>query len=136
MQLYTKILIGMGVGALLGAVLGPNSSILPQDAVKLRGNPSVFDKPGGQVLREAKNIDTARIVGEQPMGSISWLQVRWSYSPPQALALANKGISVKATVPYQGWVRTGSAQVTRFAPIGQTIIDWTEWIGRLFLALI
>ena len=29
MQLYTKILIGMGVGVALGFVVGPNSSLLP-----------------------------------------------------------------------------------------------------------
>ena len=35
MQLYTKILIGMAVGVVLGFVIGPNTPLLNHDGVKL-----------------------------------------------------------------------------------------------------
>ena len=37
MQLYTKILIAMVLGAVLGFLVGPNSGLLPQDGVRLDG---------------------------------------------------------------------------------------------------
>ena len=47
MQLYTKILIGMLVGIVLGFLLGPNSSLLPQDGIDLRSGVKVYVTPGG-----------------------------------------------------------------------------------------
>lgn len=41
MQVYTKILIGMAVGAVVGLTLGPNSSLLEHDRYKLRDSSTV-----------------------------------------------------------------------------------------------
>ncbi|MEZ4434342.1 MAG: dicarboxylate/amino acid:cation symporter [bacterium] len=41
MQVYTKILIGMAVGAVIGLTLGPNSSLLEHDRYKLRDSSAV-----------------------------------------------------------------------------------------------
>ncbi len=132
MQLYTKILIGMGVGALLGAVIGPNSTILPQDAVTLR-SAKVLSSKNGPMMPEASGLKMAALKDDS---SQDWLHIEWRYTPPQVLALATKGITAKAGHDYEGWVANDGKQATIYAPIGQKIVDWTEWIGRLFLALI
>ena len=49
MQLYTKILIGMAVGALLGVLVGPNSQLLPQTGVLVSGTAQVRQAPGAPV---------------------------------------------------------------------------------------
>jgi Na+/H+-dicarboxylate symporter len=41
MQVYTKILIGMALGAIAGLLLGPNSFVLPQDLYKVSDGASV-----------------------------------------------------------------------------------------------
>ena len=46
MQLYTKILIGMAVGIILGFLVGPNSSLLPQDSVKLSKDAQIVTEVG------------------------------------------------------------------------------------------
>ena len=47
MQLYTKILIGMLVGVVFGLLLGPNSSLLPNDGVRIGADAVVTDAPDG-----------------------------------------------------------------------------------------
>ncbi|CAN0559592.1 unnamed protein product, partial [Laminaria digitata] len=47
MQLYTKILIGMAVGVVLGLLVGPNSSLLPNTGAQLSAKAQVVDRPGG-----------------------------------------------------------------------------------------
>jgi hypothetical protein len=41
MQIYTKILIGMGVGAAIGLVLGPKSPVLEHDTYKIADSAKV-----------------------------------------------------------------------------------------------
>ena len=49
MKIYTKILIGMAVGVVVGFTLGPNSALLTHDLIEVT-NPArvkLLDAPGG-----------------------------------------------------------------------------------------
>lgn len=137
MQLYTKILIGMGIGVLLGFLVGPNSSLLPNDGVTLSSGVRVLSAPeSGEPIPAARMLKTARIV-EQRAGDPGWLRLEWSLTPPEVLRLKSAGVTtVLAGKTYHGWIADQPTNVRRFAPIGRKLVDLTEWIGRLFLALI
>ncbi|MCB9652283.1 MAG: dicarboxylate/amino acid:cation symporter [Deltaproteobacteria bacterium] len=134
MQLYTKILIGMAVGVFLGFLVGPNSSLLPNTGVDLGPDAKVLNAPSGAPMPEATGLKTARVVEEG--AAAEWLQVEWKLTPNKVLALSTQGVSAKAGVTYHGYVSASSPDVSRFAPLGRSLIEYTEWIGRLFLALI
>jgi Na+/H+-dicarboxylate symporter len=137
MQLYTKILIGMFVGIGLGLLVGPNSSLLPNDGVHISKSASVVTTAGGQTqVAMAKGLQTAKIIEEKG----DWIQIQWNVSSNHLLRLKAAGVD-EAMRPdvareHTGWVKDTVPEVRRYATIGQHIVDWTEWIGRLFLAMI
>ncbi len=131
MQLYTKILIGMGAGVVLGLLFGPNSNILPQTGVELGPDAAVLDQPDGRAVPQAVGLSRASVIEAHD----DWMQIEWTLSPADVLRLKTKGVEAKTHVPLEGWVKEGPS-VRRFAPLGETLIDSTDWIGRLFLALI
>ena len=135
MQLYTKILIGMAVGVVLGFLVGPNSSLLPADGVQISPKAEILLEPEGATMDEAQGLRLAKIVEEQP-GDPSWLKISWRYTAPEVLKLQSQGVKAKAGETYEGWVKNSAPEVRRFAPIGKNLVKYTEWIGRLFLALI
>jgi len=136
MKLYTKILIGMLVGVVFGLLIGPNSSLLPNDGVRLGPGAVVHSAPDGAQQPLAKGLRDARVIGTQG----EWINIEYTLSPAHLLRLKSAGVkaaeSVSTNEPMQGWVKEELPKVIRYAPIGQTIVDWTEWIGRLFLAMI
>lgn len=137
MQLYTKILLGMLIGVVLGLLVGPNSFLLPQDGVDLMSNAKVLDQPDGQEVAAAKLLKTAKLV--DPLDNdAQWLKIRWSLTSADILKLreTTNVQGLKAGKKLEGWVRNEPASVQPFASWGRTLVDWTEWIGRLFLALI
>ncbi len=148
MALYTKILIGMAIGVVLGLLVGPNSSLMPQTAVGLSARALVVSSPEAvadkdAVVALATGVRDARIVEERPVASpeeAPWLQIEWTLTPALLLKQKAKGIKgaeeAAAGSMTRGWVKADADQLTRYSPIGRGIIDWTEWIGRLFLALI
>ena len=135
-KLYTKILIGMLIGVVLGLLIGPNSSLLPNDGVRLGADAEVRDAPDGQRQALARGLRDARVKGTRG----EWLQIEYTLSPGHLLRLKSAGVKAadgaSAGVPMEGWVKDEVPNVLRYAPIGQTIVDGTEWIGRLFLAMI
>ncbi len=140
MQLYTKILLGMLVGVVLGFLVGPNSSFLPDDGVYLSPAAVVVDAAGGGAqVALATGIERARILEEKP-GEPAWLQVEWTLTPGDLLRQKAAGVTAadnaEAGAQVQGWVVDRQPEVRHFAPIGLTLVQYTEWIGLLFLALI
>lgn len=144
MKLYTRILIGMVVGLTLGLLFGPNGALMPQDAVTLSGGAQVMSAPGGaEVALGSRGVSDLRAVGApRPDG---WLEVEWSLdakallaqqrmekaqADPAALARLRPGVALR------GWVHEEAPRVTRSSSLGQRFVAWTEWIGRVFLALI
>ena len=140
MQLYTKILIGMVVGVILGLLIGPNSSLLPQDSVHLASNVEVFDAPTGNPNASLSGFKTGTIVAERD----GWVEVRFEFSSADLMRLKTSGIELvtEASTPLApgdtltGWVKDTQPEVRRYAGIGETIVNATEWIGQLFLAMI
>ncbi len=138
MQLYTKILVGMVVGALLGLVLGENSELLPQTGVRITASVPVQTDPGipGRVAAASGLVD-ARVTRTPPHTDESgkeWVEIVWSLPPRIAAQLAADGVAVEVGREYRGWVPR--EKVRRFAPLGRQLVQATEWIGRLFLAMI
>lgn len=140
MQLYTKILIGMFVGVVLGLLVGPNSSILPQDFVHLSSSVTVHDSPDGASNPAFKGMKTARIVNEKA----DWIEVGFDFSSADLMRLKTAGIELKSKdgtpvapgTAVSGWVKDVQPDVRRFAGIGQSLVNYTEWVGQLFLAMI
>ncbi len=156
MQLYTKILIGMAVGVVLGFLVGPNSFLLPDDGVELvhpeidsiddltADDARVLTTPGGDPMPLGFGVRRMRVVEEQPgdsgTGDPTWLKVRWTPSTGDLLRLKKLGLkeadSVAPDQQLEGWVAETVPEVKRYAPIGLGLVNATEWIGLLFLALI
>ena len=69
-----------------------------------------------------------------------WLKIEYSLTPSDLLRLKSTGVKEAEAAnpgePRTGWVKDQLPAVLRYAPIGQTLVDSTEWIGRLFLAMI
>ena len=140
MQLYTKILIGMAVGIILGIFLGPASFLLPASGVQRSAKARVVSAPGGEedvVL--AQGMDEARILEAQE-GDEVWLHIEWTLRARNLLKLQETGAEAarmaRAGQKVQGWVLETFPEVRRYSPLGDNLVNWVEWIGRLFLALI
>ncbi|MDP7111803.1 MAG: dicarboxylate/amino acid:cation symporter [Myxococcota bacterium] len=157
MQLYTKILIGMALGVVLGFLIGPNSTLLPDDGVEVRhadideiedltsDNARVFTAPtGGDPVVLAHGVRRMRVLevrpGEGGDDAPDWLKVEWSLSAGDIIRLQALGLRTgeedRAGKVVQGWVAETVPEVKRYAPIGLTLVNSTEWLGLLFLALI
>jgi hypothetical protein len=149
MQLYTKILIGMAVGVLLGFLLGPNSFVLGHDGVTLSPGVAVVEDAadGAKPSAWSSGVRDARIL-ERQSGDPEWLHIEWSIGTVDLLRFEKDRHKVKgeeaSTLPplpkkgstHQGWIKNESPSVTTYSQLGQTCVDYTEWLGRLFLALI
>jgi len=140
MQLYTKILIGMAVGVVLGFFLGPNSFVLPHSGVRLAEAVIVADAGSDVGIPLARGAKQADILSERQIGDVVWLQVEWKLTAPQLLKLKKDKVSgateAQAGQRLSGWVAETLPEVRRFSPLGDTLVASVEWIGRLFLALI
>ncbi len=149
MQLYTKILIGMFVGVLAGFLVGPNSALLPQDAVNLSKSAKVFQTTTGQLESPlATGLKSAALTGNE--ADDDWVEISWSLSSSDILKLKKKVKSDPALAPLHeailqyekkphtvtGWVVNQEPDVSPFASWGSWLIGVTLWIGMLFLALI
>ena len=135
MQLYTKILIGMLSGVVLGFLLGPNSQFLPATSLIVTPDAQVVAAPGGAAVVEAAGVGRMDIVGEKA-GDPGWIEVTWNLATKDVVRLQAQGIEATVGASHRGWVQDDAVKVRRYAPLGQTLVDWTEWLGRLFLAMI
>ena len=137
MQLYTKILLGMMVGVAGGFVVGPNSMFLTHDGVELGSDAIVLDRPDGDPAPGSARLQMASIVDDSDP---DWLRIGWKLAAADVLRMEKADPSGPS--PYrvgqtmEGWVSRDDPSVVRFAMLGRRLVQWTEWIGRLFLALI
>jgi proton glutamate symport protein len=147
MALYTKILIGMAVGVGLGLLIGPNSFLLPQTGVQMTPSAMIMVEKGGEKLAPwSGGVRMAKIVEETDDGK--WLRIEWTLSASDLLkarkgkpktspaSLTSDGKEPTVGMVLSGWVVADPGSASRFSPIGQGIVDYTEWIGLLFLAMI
>ncbi len=141
MQLYTKILIGMAVGALLGALLGPNSAFLSQDGAKASAAVVVMEEMGGETpMAFAQGFRDFEVLSEAGQGDATWLELSWSISPQDVLRFQSTDApgadDLSPGDSFTGWVASDGVAVQRYSRLGQKLVGATSWIGELFLALI
>ena len=165
MQLYTKILIGMAVGAIIGLTLGPNSPWLSHNLYKITDASqahfqrdradvdSLVALPQGTSLRfvAEETISASRIdATEQSVDVPVW--VRGSFSFSRALALHDPSGEVRAKLGspqmggrVEGWLHLSHTPLASggfaispqpISQLGDTLISWLQPIGKLFLRLI
>lgn len=140
MQLYTKILIGMLAGALLGLLVGPNGALLPSDGVHVASNALVLDAPNGSPHPLASSGNNLALVADTQVAGEPWLQVSWTLHASDVLRLQQEGAFGADTIHrgdrLQGWVDPGSPHVRRNSRLGVRLVNSTAWLGDVFLALI
>ncbi len=138
MQLYTKILIGMAVGTALGLLVGPNSALLAPTAVDFSGHVPVREGPSIETPEVfwAPVVDRARLLETQD----GWVEIQVRLNAQKLLRLRRDGVAaaekLEAGTSVRGWVRVDHPGARLYSGLGQSLVDGTEWIGRLFLALI
>ena len=165
MQLYTKILIGMAVGALVGLLLGPNSLFLTRDIYAIRDasqivfqqNPadasSRVQLPAG-VPVQMRLLETTfeqhpDLLGQKREVPV-WAKVRFPFS--QRLALADRSGYIRQQLgvispsgQVEGWLQISRTPLEgggfAFSPrpisrLGEQVITVLRPIGQLFMRLI
>ncbi len=165
MQLYTKILIGMAVGALVGLLLGPNSLLLTHDVYAIRdAAPVVFQHnpaeassrvrlPAGVPLQmrllETRFEQQPDLLGDARAVPV-WAKVRFPFSQRLALADQSGHLRQQLGVTSPGGQVEGWLQISRtplegggfaFSPrpisrLGEQLIAVVRPIGQLFMRLI
>ncbi len=165
MQLYTKILIGMAVGAVVGLLLGPNSLLLTHDVYAIRdASQIVFQQnptdassrvqiPAGvpvqMRLLETRLEQHPDLLGEEKAVPV-WAKVRFPFS--QRLALADQSGHIRQQLgvlapdgQVEGWLQISRTPLEgggfAFSPrpisrLGEQVIDIVRPIGQLFMRLI
>ncbi|MCB9541757.1 MAG: dicarboxylate/amino acid:cation symporter [Myxococcales bacterium] len=164
MQVYTKILIGMAVGAVIGLTLGPNSSLLDHDLYKFkngaraelyldRADPATrIELPGGVPLDfQATEVVTGEVVDATGARITAPLWVAGSFELTSRLALLDESGELRKRVGKRSgervvaWLKLqqipldgGGIQTTPVpvSSLGDTIIAWLSPIGDLFMRLI
>ena len=165
MQLYTKILIGMVVGALVGLLLGPNSLFLTHDVYAIRDasqivfqqNPadasSRVQMPAGVPI-QMRLLETTFEQHPDPLGEERkvpvWAKVRFPFS--QRLALADQSDHIRQQLgaispggSVEGWLQISRTPLEgggfAFAPrpisrFGEQVITILRPVGQIFMRLI
>lgn len=139
MALHTKILIGMVVGVVLGLLFGPIGFLLPRDGLQLLTEDAVIRTeaaPGSEPAPLSAGIEEVRITGE----SDGYLAVEWTLGRDRLLKMRRDKVSgaeeARPETVKHGFVLDDPNNVQRYSTWGAFFVDATEWIGRLFLALI
>jgi len=165
MQIYTKILIGMAVGALLGIFLGPNSLFLTHDLYKIPDPARVvfqqdpadqFSRvqlPAGipirMMLLETRQEKREDLIGEETELPV-WAKVQFPFSRKLALADQSGRLSQQLGVAspssaITGWLLIdntpleggGFASSPRpISQIGDQVVTALRPVGQLFMRLI
>lgn len=165
MQLYTKILIGMAVGVLVGLLLGPNSLFLTHDVYAIRDasqivfqqNPaeasSRVQLPAGVPI-QMRLLETTfeqhpDLLGQERAVPV-WAKVRFPFS--QRLALADQSGRIRQQLgvispggAVEGWLHISRTPLEgggfAFSPrpisrFGEQVITILRPIGQVFMRLI
>lgn len=164
MQIYTKILIGMAVGAVIGLALGPNSALLEHDLYVYkdgrraelyldRGDPDSRLTLPGKVKLELRAEEVVRETIADATGAPievpAWVKVSFPISDRLALldedgALRQRlgkrsGETVVAWLKLQQIPLEGGGIQTTPQPVshfGHTLIGYLSPVGDLFMRLI
>ena len=141
MQLYTKILLGMLIGVVLGFLVGPNSALLPETGVRLTSQATLYSQADTASAPAALSLGvrSAEIL-ELQSGDPPWAHVQWKLKATDLIKMQKAGVEhvsdAHAGDVREGWVQVQEPHTSTYSLLGQKLVDSTEWIGRLFLAMI
>lgn len=165
MQIYTKILIGMAVGALLGIFLGPNSLFLTHDLYKIPDPAQVVFQqdpadqssrvqlPAGipirMMLLETRREKRQDLIGEEQEVPV-WAKVQFPFSRKLALADQSGQLSQRLGVASPSSAITGWLQINTtplegggfassprpISQLGDQVVTLLRPVGQLFMRLI
>jgi hypothetical protein len=140
MKIYQKILIGIAVGFIFGALLGPQSLVLRKDTLHVV-DPSpleiraVAEDPGSKIALPKDVVTNLRIIGESVVAGETWLKVTWKLSAKHLVrgGLTTEGGEVaKPGEDREAYVHTKNLP-PRSSSLGLKIIAWVVPIGEIFL---
>ncbi len=165
MQIYTKILIGMVVGSLLGIFLGPNSLFLTHDLYKIpdparvvfqqdpADQSSRVQLPGSIPIRmrllETRREKRQNLIGEETEVPV-WAKVRFPFSRKLALADQSGQLSQRfglasSSSEITGWLQINTTPLESggftssprpISQIGDQVVTLLRPVGQLFMRLI
>ena len=164
-KIYTKILIGMGVGAVIGLTLGPKSSFLEHDLYKVADASKAtmlvdVDDPGTELQFPAKSavnlkVSETRVETKTDKQGGKYelpVAVRGTFEFDKKLSLRDKSGELakalgdpKVGDEVEAWLIIDYKEIAEggFVPkmepvssIGDTIIYWLSPVGDLFMRLI
>lgn len=165
MKIYTKILIGMAIGAIIGLTLGPKSSLLEHDAYEFDKGATVAlltDKDdlesqvtiraGEPLSLSAQETLTKDVInGKGEVQHLPWL-VRVKFQYTKKMSLSDKDGSIaralgakKVGANVEAWLvlehrplESGDMLVlpVPVSALGSTVVAWLSPIGKLFMRLI
>jgi Na+/H+-dicarboxylate symporter len=119
MKLHVRILLGMILGIVLGVSFGPQGAFWRLDQIDaVDGSLEVYAAPSADAPLLGISPRSANLLGPGPDG---WHAVEVSLSPEVAT---------------RGFVRLDGEALVRSSTHGHLAVFCTEWIGRLFLAMI
>ncbi|MEZ4464473.1 MAG: dicarboxylate/amino acid:cation symporter [bacterium] len=159
MQVYTKILIGMAVGVVLGITLGPKSDLLDHDLYRVKGAQVFLDRadPATQVALPATSVGLRRttLITEDRADSAGqvhtipvWAEVRFTVTERMLLAgdalrsaLGNPkpGAEATAWLPIKSIALEGGGFQSTPSPVsavGDTITSFIKPVGDVFMRLL
>lgn len=165
MQIYTKILLGMFVGAVIGITLGPNSVFLEADVYTVRDAAQLHlrvhrDLPATELKLPADvpvQFDILETVREPFVDSegvahelTAWARVRFRFTRKLALRDMGRKLYEQLEKPepngaVEAWLRIEHRPVagggfgtypTPVSGLGSTIIAWLRPVGKAFMRLI
>ncbi|MCB9544766.1 MAG: dicarboxylate/amino acid:cation symporter [Myxococcales bacterium] len=159
MQIYTKILIGMAVGVVLGITLGPKSDLLTHDLYRVKRAEVRLDRDDAKTavslgaaevgLRQLEVVTEQRPDATGALQTVpAWARVRFQVTERmllsgealrQALGNPRAGQEVTAwlaikNVPLEG----GGFQSmpTPVSALGHTVTSWIKPVGDVFMRLL
>jgi Na+/H+-dicarboxylate symporter len=136
--IYTKIFIGMAVGAILGFMLGPRSTLLEQDEIYVAAprKLELLSAPGGGRIRQSipdKVPVRMAILETRHHKKDLYFKVAIVISKRQVMK--DRTGQLKPDMRLVAWVK-GAGLPEAVSSTGRLIMDILEPVGRLFLRLI
>lgn len=161
MQIYTKILIGMAVGAVIGLTLGPRSAFLEADLYRLKGPSAVLlldpdrpetrlELPPGDVRLKQREVVTSDFVDPRGQPWVLPVRARVTFAVSDRMLLAGgtlverlghptPGTEVSAWLLIKNTPLEGGGFLSSPSPIsslGDTLTTWLKPVGDAFLRLL
>jgi proton glutamate symport protein len=161
MQIYTKILLGMAVGAVIGLTLGPRSALLEADLYRIKGPQAVLHLdpqkpetrlvlPAGDVRLRQHEVISEPLTDALKASHSQPVRVRVTFAVSERMLLGDSKLATQLGQPTVGdeisaWLTirntplAGGGFISSPEPIsavGDTITTWLKPVGEAFMRLL